>query len=162
MERIFIDKDTATFTRKDLTLVDVVFRDGRSFESLEPRRLFPVSDRSRYIALLDENGAEQAVIRDLSVLPKTEQQIIEACLQEYYLVPKITRVMDYRERFDGITFFADTDHGPANIEIRTLTQGLKVIGEFRALIRDINDNRYEIPDVTRLDKHSRQIMARYI
>ena len=89
MERLFIDKDMATFARKDLTLLDVTFADGKVLEKLEPRRLFPISDKTRYIALLDESGAEQAVIRDLSVLPAEDQKIIEDCLLEYYLVPKI-------------------------------------------------------------------------
>ena len=162
MERLFIDKDMATFTRRDLTLVDVQLTDGQSFEKLEPRRLFPVSDKNRYISLLDESGTEQAVIRDLSVLPADQRKIIESCLLEYYLVPKILCIRDCKERFDGITLFTDTDHGPANIEIRVLNHGLRMANDYRALLRDVNDNRYEIPDVSQLDKHSRQILARYL
>ena len=162
MERLFIDKDMATFTRRDLTLVDVTFADGKTLEKLEPRRLFPISDKNRYIALLDDSGTEQAVIRDLRVLSVEDQKIIVSCLQEYYLVPKISCIRDCKERFDGITLFTDTDHGPANIEIRVLNQGLLMANDYRALIRDVNDNRYEIPDVSRLDKHSRQILARYL
>lgn len=162
MERIYIDNDMATFTRKDITLVDVVLTDGTKFENLEPRRLFPISDKSRYISLLDESGTEQAVIRNLDTLPAEQQRIIEDCLAEYYLVPKILQIVDCHERFDGITLFTETDHGPANIEIRILNHGLKMANAFRALIRDVNDNRYEIPDVTRLDRNSRQILARYL
>ena len=162
MERLFIDKDMATFTRRDLTLVDVTFTDGKILEKLEPRRLFPISSKMRYITLLDESGVEQAVIRDLSVLPEDQQRIIEDCLLEYYLVPKINCIRDCHERFDGITLFTETDHGPANIEIRVLNHGLRMADQYRALLRDVNDNRYEIPDVTRLDKHSRQILARYL
>ena len=162
MERLFIDKDMATFIRRDLTLLDVTLTDGKTLEKLEPRRLFPISDKRRYIALLDDSGTEQAVIRDLSVLPEDQQKIIEDCLLEYYLVPKISCIRDCHERFDGITLFTDTDHGPANIEIRVLNHGLRMADHYRALIRDVNDNRYEIPDVSRLDKHSRQILARYL
>ncbi len=43
MERIYIDNDMARFTRKDITLVDVELYDGRRFENLEPRRLFPLT-----------------------------------------------------------------------------------------------------------------------
>lgn len=162
MERLFIDKDMATFARRDLTLLDVKMQDGETFENVEPRRLFPISNKTRYIALLDESGAEKAVIRDLSVLPAADRQAIEDCLQEYYLVPKISCIRDCHERFDGITLFTDTDHGPANIEIRVLNHGLRMADQYRALIRDVNDNRYEIPDVSRLDLHSRQILARYL
>ena len=70
MERIYIEYDMARFTRKDITLVDVELYDGRKFENLEPRRLFPTSGLEKYITLLDSTGVEQAVIRDLKTLPQ--------------------------------------------------------------------------------------------
>ena len=162
MERIYIDGDMAEFTRKDLTLVDVELRDGRTFQNLEPRRLFPTSDMNRYITLLDDSGTEQAVIRDLNTLPPQQKTIITACLGEYYLIPKIHKIVDFDERFDGITLHTETDRGPASIDIRILVHGLKLTQNGRVLVRDVNDNRYEIQDVMKLDKHSRQILSRYI
>lgn len=161
MERIYIDNDMARFVRKDLTIVDMELSDGRRFETLEPHRLFPVSLQDQFITLLDENGVEQAVIRDLKTLPKDQREIIEDCLNEYYLIPKILRIRDYRERYDGLTLFTDTDKGPADIEIRILLKGFRMDG-VRVLIRDINDNRYEIPDINRVDNLSRQILGRYL
>ena len=162
MERIYIDRDEAQFFRRGITSVNVTLADGTVLENLQPRRLFPVSDRIRYISLLDSAGAEQAVIRDLSALPSQYQKIITECLDEYYLIPKITAITDCKERFDGISLFVETDHGAAKIEIRTLNQGLRMDGPIRALVRDVNDNRYEIPDITKLDLRSRQILARYL
>ncbi len=161
MERIYIESDMARFTRKDLTLVDMELSDGRSFQNLEPKRLFPVSAQDKYITLLDESGTEQAVIRDLNTLPDEQREMIESCLAEYYLIPKILRIRAYEERFDGLTLHTDTDKGSADIEIRSLALGFKMDG-VRALLRDINDNRYEIPDVTKLDNLSRQILGRYL
>ena len=66
MERIYIEYDMAKFTRKDITLVDVELYDGRSFQNLEPRRLFPVSGLEKYITLLDETGVEKAITFEFS------------------------------------------------------------------------------------------------
>ena len=41
-------------------------------------------------------------------------------------------------------------------QIRNMIHGLKLVYGNRVLIRDGNDNRYEIPDLQQLDKHSRQ------
>ena len=161
MERIYIDNDMARFVRRDLTSVDMELSDGRCFEKLEPRRLFPVSVQDQYITLLDSNGVEQAVIRNVNTLPEEQRKIIEDCLNEYYLVPKILRIRDVHERFDGLTLFTDTDKGQVDIEIRILRKGFVMDG-VRVLIRDINDNRYEVPDVTRIDNLSRQILGRYL
>ena len=161
MERIYIDNDLARFIRKDLTVVDMELSDGRRVENLEPHRLFPVSVQDQFITLLDEKGVEQAVIRDLNTLPKDQREIIEDCLNEYYLIPKILKIKDYKERYDGLTLFTETDKGPADISIRVLLKGFRLDG-VRVLIRDINDNRYEIPDINRMDNLSRQILGRYM
>lgn len=162
MERIYIDRDSARFTRKGITLVDMELLDGRKFENLEPRRLFPISDQDRYITLLDENGVEQAVIRDVNTLPEDQKALINGCLEEYYLIPKITKITDYTERFDSLTLHTETDRGPAKIVIRTLLHGLKMLTDTRVLVRDGNDNRYEIPDIRDLDMRSLQILGRYM
>lgn len=161
MERIYIAGDSARFIRKDLTLVDVELKDGTKIETVEPKRLFPTSMQDKYITLLDESGIEQAVIRDINTLSDDQRAIVEACLAEYYRIPEILRIRAYEERFDGLTLHTDTDKGSADIEIRALAQGFKLDG-VRALLRDVNDNRYEIPDVTRLDNLSKQILGRYL
>ncbi len=162
MEHLYIEYDMARFTRKDITLVDVELYDGRTFQNLEPRRLFPTSGLEKYIILLDENGVEQAIIRDLNTLPPEERKIIADCLEEYYLVPRITRIVETKEKFGVVTLQTETDRGPARIEIRNVLYGLKLVQEYRVLIRDGNDNRYEIPDINKLDRHSRQLLDNYI
>lgn len=162
MERIYIEYDMARFTRKDLTLVDLELFDGRKFENLEPRRLFPMSGLEKYITLLDEEANEQAVIRDLRTLPETERKIIESCLEEYYLIPRVQQITETKEKFGVITLYTITDRGPANIEIRNLLYGLKLVHGNRVLIRDGNDNRYEIPDINQLDKRSRQLLDNFL
>ena len=161
MERIYIEKDMAQFTRKDITLVDMQMQDGSTFQNLEPRCLFPTSNRRSYITLLDENGTEQAVIRDLDTLPPQQREIIEGCLEEYYLIPRVTKILETSEKFGLITLQTETDRGPAKIEIRNLLYGFKQIGN-RLLLRDSNDNRYEVPDVSKLDARSRHLLDNFI
>ena len=53
MGRRYLDGDSVIFTRKEFCLVDAKLYDGTVLENLEPRRLFPVSGRNKYISLLD-------------------------------------------------------------------------------------------------------------
>ena len=55
-----------------------------------------------------------------------------------------------------VTLEVETDRGNAVIEIRNLLYGMKLLYGSRVLLRDGSDNRYEIPDLTALDKQSRQ------
>lgn len=161
MERIYIDGDMAKFTRKDITLVDAELQDGTTFPNVEPRCLFPSSNGRKFITLLDENGTEQAVIRDLDTLPDEQRKIIAECLAEYYLIPRIVKILNTTEKFGLITLDTETDRGPARIEIRNLLYGFKQVGN-RLLLRDSNDNRYEVPDLTKLDSKSRHLLDNFI
>ena len=162
MARLYICNDMARFTRKNITLVDMELFDGRKFENLEPRRLFPLSGLEKYITLLNEEGVEQAIIRDLNTLPPSERAIIEDCLREYYLIPKVTKIVNCTEKFGVLSLDVETDRGPALIEIRNILHGVKLLYGIRVLLRDGNDNRYEIPDITKLDKQSRQFMDTFL
>jgi len=162
MARLYIDNDMAHFERKDITLVNMELYDGRKFENLEPRRLFPLSGHEKYITLLNQEGIEQAIIRDMNTLPKEERQVIEDCLKEYYLIPKVIKIHSCIEKYGLLTIDVETERGAAVIEIRNVIHGLKLIYGTRVLIRDTNDNRYEIPDIRMLDKHSRMLIEQFL
>ncbi len=162
MARLYIDSNTARFSPKDITLVDVELYDGRVFENLEPRRLFPITGLRKYITLLDSEGVERAIIRDLDALTPADRKLIEGCLDQYYLIPKVTRIIDCKEKYGQLVIETETDKGPATIEIRNILHGLKLMYNTRVLFRDNNDNRYEIPDIHRIDKRSRRLIETFL
>lgn len=162
MARIYVENDMARFTRKDITHVDMELFGGKKYENLEPRRLFPLSGKEKYITLLDSEGVEQAVIRDMRTLPKESREMLEDCLQEYYLIPKVEKIWDIESKFGTVSLTVDTDRGPARIELNSNLHGLKLLYGGRVLMRDRSDNRYEIPDLTKIDKRSRQLIDSYL
>ena len=160
MTRNYVGGDGVRFTRADTCLVDMEYFGGETVRRLEPHRLFPVSGGGKYITLLDEEGVERAIIRDLDTLLPESRDVICEALEEYYLIPKITRVNDATERY-GIKWWVETDRGPCEFQIR-LNTDIKVFYDNRVMIRDVNDNRYEIPDYTKLDKHSLHVLGTQI
>jgi len=162
MARLYVEYDMARFIRKDITHVDMELYDGRKFVNLEPHRLFPLSGMDKYITLLDEQGIEQAIIRDVRTLPEQERKIIEACLEDFYLIPRVLKIHHIDEKFGVVTMDVDTDRGAAKIEIRNILHGIKLLYGCRVLLRDGNDNRYEITDLAQLDKKSRQLIDSYL
>lgn len=154
LARLYIDGDEARFTRKDICLVDMEFYDGRKVENLEPRRLFPISGIMKYISLLDYDGKEHAIIRNVEHLMPESRDIILRALNEYYFIPKITAIVDSTEKYGILKWVVDTDRGRQKLGIRNRTSDIKVLYDGRILIRDADDNRYEIPDYRKLDKKS--------
>ncbi len=162
MARNYIGGDMVKFRRKDLCLVDAEYYNGECLENLEPRRLFPMSGLSRYIALLDSEGTERAIIRDLDTLMPESREAILACLNEYYLIPKITSIKECIDKFGLLKWSVTTDKGDCDFTIRNRHSDIKLIYGKRVLMKDSSDNRYEIPDYTQLDHRSIHLLNSYL
>ena len=155
----YIDGPEVRIRVKDKIFVDMEFyHTGEVFTDMELRRMFPVSGKYKYIAVLDSEGNEQAMIRDVENLDAQSRDAVKSCLDEYYMMPRIIRFIEMSEKFKIWMWTAETDKGIAKFEIRNHLTAVKPLFDNRILIKDANDNRYEIPDVTKLDKKSRKMI----
>lgn len=154
MARRYINGEEVNITKTDFCSVDVEFDNGEKIANVEPKRLFPVSNISNYITLMDENGKEQAIIRAVERLKPDSKKAINECLREYYLVPKILKLNNVTEKFGVLKWSVETDRGDVVFEILHRHSDIKLLYDGRVIIKDSNDNRYEIPDYRALDKHS--------
>ena len=150
----FIEGSEVKFTENDKIFVDVEFYTGEKFTELELHRMFPITGLTKYIALLDKEGNEIAVIRNIEDLMPESKKVVESCLREYYMIPRITRFIKMSEKFKIWMWTAETDKGICTFEIRNHITAIKPLYDGRVLIKDANDNRYEIPNVNDLDKKS--------
>lgn len=156
-KRFYItDKDIITVNENNL--VDVDTADGKHLERLEPRRLFPVSRAETYITLLDEEGVEAAIIKDLKDLSPASREVIEYSLNDYYLVPHILRIISVTEKNGKIHWTVETERGFKEFDVRNRNHDIRVYRDGRVRVRDSDDNRYIITDYRALDKHSRNQM----
>jgi hypothetical protein len=116
-----------------------------------------------YITLLDQNERELGFVRDLSELDEASVRALEECFAEYYMIPRITRVISCLEKFGSIKWEVETDRGPVKFRIRSRHSDIKKLyGTNRIIVKDSNDNRYEIPNYTALDAHSIRLLFSYL
>ncbi len=163
MARIYVDRTCGKLERTDLYLVRLSMTDGRVFEDLEPRRLFPLTDTEHYITLLDSKEREVALIKSMSELDDDSRAALEGCFEEYYLIPHITQVLGIEDKFGTLTFHVMTDRGEISFRIRNRHSDIKMLyGTTRVLVRDADDNRYEIPNFDALDRHSKRLLFSYV
>ena len=158
MARYFVDPKNDKIVREDLYKVRIEKANGEVVSDLQPKRLFPFTRPNHYITLLEgaENmpKKEAAVITDLEELDEESRKAVEDCFEEFYMIPRITRVVDTIFKFGSLRWIVETDRGPIEVRIRNMNSDIKMLDGKRMLVRDSNDNRYEIPDITRLDKKS--------
>ena len=150
----YIEGPEVKFTENDKIFVDAEFYSGEKFTELELHRMFPITGLTKYIALLDKEGNEIAVIRNIEDLLPESKKVVENCLKEYYMIPRITRFIKMSEKFKIWIWTAETDKGICTFEIRNHITAIKPLYDGRVLIKDANDNRYEIPDINKLDHKS--------
>lgn len=163
MGRIYVDKYMGRLERTDVYRVRLIMRDGSVFENLEPRRLFPFSNTTMYITLLDKNEKEVGFIRNLDELDESSVKVLEECFAEYYMIPQITAILDISEKFGSLKWTVETDRGVITFRIVNRHSDVKHLhGTHRVLFRDSNDNRYEIRDYTQLDATSQRKMFPFL
>jgi hypothetical protein len=156
-ERIYVSSEDRIETGEN-NLVNLICKDGRRFDGVEPRRLFPVSRADKYIALLDGEGIEVAQIRDMSDLDPDSRAAVKRSLEDYYLVPNIIRIVAVSEKYGTLRWTVETDRGNRSFEIRNRFHDIKVYPDGRVRVRDSDDNRYTIKDYKELDARSRKLM----
>ena len=73
---------------------------------------------------------------------------------EYLYRLRIKKILSRVEKYGNITWTVETDRGNHSFSILNTSIDIKTLYDGRILIRDSNDNRYEIEDVHKLDKES--------
>lgn len=153
MSRIYVSANDK-IEKYENHLVKLTLADGTEMEALEPRRLFPVTNPNVYITLLDEEGVEKAVIRNLADIDAAAAAVVSQSLEDYYLVPKILRIISKAEKYGTLRWTVETDRGIIAFDIRNRFHDIQVSRSGFVRVRDANDNRYVIEDSNKLDKHS--------
>lgn len=119
-------------------------------------RLFPLSEPNAWIVVLNADGAELGVLRDLHGLAHDSLQALQEELRRRYLVPRITAISAIRDRAEVTEWTVDTDRGAASFQVRGLNDNLKQPRPGYVTITDAEGNRYDIPDLGALDEDSRR------
>lgn len=163
MKRFYVDKYTARLERSDMYLIRLIEKDGTVHEDLEPRRLFPYTNKTMYITLLDSNEKEFGFVRDLEELDEDSKNAILECFKEYYMIPKIQKVLNCEDKFGTLKWTVLTDRGEVTFNIKNRHSDIKhLYGTPRVIVRDSNDNRYEIADIDALDAKSARFLFAYL
>ena len=156
-ERIFLTK-LDVLEKFENNLVTLTLAGGEKFEALEPRRLFPVSRPTSYISLISTEGKEIAVVREISDLAPDSLAVIRESLDDYYLVPRITKIISKAEKYGTLRWTVETDRGIKSFDIRNRNHDIKLYPSGKVRVRDSDDNRYTIENYLELDPHSRALL----
>lgn len=130
-------------------------------ERVEPVRAFPISDPEHYLALVDAQGKERALVAQPQSLPEAIRQTITRVLAQREFLPQIERIVRVHDRRDPAVWEVVTDRGPVTFLVRD-AEDIRRLGPHQGLIVDVHGVRYLVRDSRKLDPRSQRILSRYL
>lgn len=143
------------FGRLMLTLAD-----GSVHIDVRPVRLFPFSDRERWVSLVGADRRERLLIEAVGELPPEMQELLREELTQREFMPVITRIEHVSSDVEPCEWRVQTDRGRVSFVLKS-EDDIRRLGPHRALIVDALGMRYLVPDVRQLDRYSRRVMEEY-
>jgi hypothetical protein len=130
------------------------------------RSCFPVSEEGAYLSVRDVSPGQEVeigILEDWEALEKDDRRAVATELGLHYFVPRIERVLKVKEELGFLYWTVDTDRGRKEFVMRnSVIRYAREVSPGHWLLIDVNEARYEIADVNRLDRASQQWVRRFL
>ena len=164
----YINKDNAVFARTAGGFVSLDLNESiapEHYDRIRVVRSFPFTDRDKYISIrtIDEKSKEIGMIKDLStdVTPET-RQMLEEQMDIRYFTPVIKKINSIKAEYGHAYFDVETDQGPCKFVIYMNSSSVVNLSDVRLLISDLDGNRFEIPDYTKLSARELKMLDLFL
>lgn len=148
----YLNRDNAVFARTPGGFVSLTIGEEH-YDRVRVVRSFPFSEPDRYISIrvADEKAKEIGMIVDLEkdVEPETRAMLLEQ-MNIRYFTPVIQKILQIKDEYGHAYFDVITDQGPCKFVIYMNSSSVINLTDTRLLITDLDGNRFEIPDYTKL------------
>ena len=149
----YLTKENAVFARTEGGFISLEF-DGKKWERVQVIRLFPFTEPDQFISIrtVEERSKEIGVIEDMKKVSKETRKMLEEQLKLHYFTPVIQKVLDIKDEYGYAYFHVMTDRGECRFTINMGGYAVVRLTDTRLLITDLDENRFEIPDVLQLSQ----------
>ncbi|MEI6971836.1 MAG: DUF1854 domain-containing protein [bacterium] len=166
-DRRLVDMGVRLLTPENTKLFEGAFSllhchvSGETFRGVYAILMFPIRHNDRFISLrytdLDDKEKEIGIIDDLSVFPTEAGQMVRNILVKHYYEHVLTRIHSVEHEFGLLFFDVETEQmGPMKFVMPWRGDRAEDFGTNGKLLLDSFDNRYIIPDLSKLpasDQH---------
>ena len=132
---------------------------GTVHEDIRVRRAFPLVPADRYIGFMYADGRELGLLENPRGLDGDSAAVLEQELDKTYFLPIITEFYDLGEEHSVIYMEVETSSGPRTIYVRGYRNKIRALPGNRALIEDVEGNRYEVRNLDSFPKLTRDILG---
>lgn len=151
MNMNFLDKENCCFYESDMGFVNLKLGE-KEYSHIQIIRTFPYTAPFSFLSIreYDSSASEIGIIRELDEFDEATVALIKKQLNFRYFTPVIKEILYARMRAGVVNMKVRTDYGECRFSFRTNNNAVTKLGENRVFIQDMDNNRYEIPDSTKL------------
>ena len=156
--RILEAKQMRVFRHTGITRLTL--NNERSWRKVSVARAFPLSDPDHYLGFLDGSGKDVGMLHDPAALDPESKKTVDEELEKRYFVPIVEKAISVKEEFGTVYWTLDTDRGQREVIVRNMRDNLQELSPIRVIITDVDGNRFEFQDITKLDAKSYGLILR--
>ena len=119
----------------------------------------PLSRTNQYLCLMDAKGNEIVMLKDPSSLPPDSWEAVQQELRRRYMTAQVRAITEARVEYGATYWSVDTNRGAREFVTQSLQENAQWLSAAHLLLIDVDGNRFEIPDVTKLDLRSRHFIT---
>lgn len=121
-------------------------------------RVFPLSQASRWVSVLDAKNREVCLVEDTAALDDQSRRLVEEELDRQYRRPEIRQIYSLRNEYRTLYWDVETSLGRREFVSKWAADTIIWLGATQLMLVDVDTNRFIIPDTTALDRHSRKLL----
>lgn len=161
-----LDKSNARFSMKNgfLSLIKTEESgEEKVYDRVFLHRDFPFELLWQYISVLDADQIEIGIIFDISHFDGDEKDLLVKELERKYYEPRIKSIVSLKERY-GFSYWnviCDDDRS-VKFTMQDTFRNIIRVGEDRAILLDVDGNRFVIESIMGLDRKSHKKIELYM
>ncbi len=159
----YLTKENASFQRTGGGFLSLTV-DGESYPRISVARMFPFREKERYLSIrtVNERSKEIGIVNDMADFDEETRKMLREQLNLRYFTPIITKVVSIRDEFGYSYWDVVTDHGACRFTVRMGGNSVIHLSDTRILVMDIDENRFEIPNLEKLTSAERKKLDLFI
>ena len=137
---------------------------GEHYKRVRVVRLFPFSDADKFLSIRDHGDGDKeiGIIEDLNAMSEETKTLINEQLRLSYFTPVISKIYEIKDEYGYAYFHVDTDKGECRFVINMGSNAVSKLSDTRLIIKDVDENRFEIKDVDKLTKKERRMLDLFL
>lgn len=160
-----IDKSNVYFSMKNgfLSMVKTENGEEKVYDRVFLHRNFPFELLWEYVSVLDADQIEIGIIFDISEFDGDQKELLVKELERKYYEPRIKSIVSLKERY-GFSYWnvVCNDGRSVKFTMQDTFRNIIRVGDDRAILLDVDGNRFVIESIMGLDRKSHKKIELYM